>query len=85
MLTLTTYVVLAVIAIGADRFWVCQPEAVSLVKVTVASRVPDADQMWPVCVPVSCGVLVEPDGRDLTGDAALNERAQFVVGAGAVA
>ena len=42
---------------GVGRTWVCQPEAVSPLKVTVAIGVPAALQMRPTCVPVSPGSL----------------------------
>ena len=43
---------LAVIATGLENNICCQPEAVSFVKVTVASLVPVLDHRLPTCVPV---------------------------------
>jgi hypothetical protein len=45
------YVVLPVMATGV-MLTVCQPDAVSLVNVPVASSVPVELQRWPTCVPV---------------------------------
>jgi len=49
-------VVLAEIATGAEKLACCQPEAVSFVNVTDASRVPVLDHRCPVWVPL----FVEP-------------------------
>ena len=46
----------AVTDTGAANVTICQPDAVSLVKVAVARRLPVAPQRVPVCVPV----LAEP-------------------------
>ncbi len=45
-------VVSALMRTGAAKVAVCQPVAVSLVKVTVPSNVPVSLQSDPVCVPV---------------------------------
>jgi hypothetical protein len=42
----------AVIATGLENSACCHPDAVSLLKVTVASFVPDAVQRSPMWVPV---------------------------------
>jgi hypothetical protein len=42
---------------GVAKVTVCQPEAVSPVKVACASRVPSAVQRLPVCVPVFVAAL----------------------------
>ena len=44
--------VLAVIATGVAKLTCCQPEAVSPVKVAVASWVPVRLHRWPTWVPV---------------------------------
>ena len=44
--------VLAWIGTGWAKSTCCQPEAVSVVKVAVASSVPEAVHRWPTCVPV---------------------------------
>jgi hypothetical protein len=46
-----TYVVFAVMATGDVKFTCCQPEAVSAVKVAVASLFPELDQRLPTWVP----------------------------------
>ncbi len=48
--------VLAVIGTGFENETCCQPVAVSLLNVAVASSVPVRVHRWPTCVPV----LVEP-------------------------
>jgi hypothetical protein len=50
-------VVLALTVTGVEKFSCCQPEAVSLVKVPVARRVPEALHRLPVWVPVLAGDL----------------------------
>jgi hypothetical protein len=45
-------VVFAVIATGVGRFICCQPDAVSFVNVTLASRWPVRDHTLPTCVPL---------------------------------
>ena len=44
--------VLAPIATGLEKVTCCQPVAVSLVNVAVASRVPEPLHRLPTCVPV---------------------------------
>jgi hypothetical protein len=44
-------------ATGMEKFTCCQPESVSLVKVSVASRVPVLDHRLPICVPVFAVLL----------------------------
>ena len=51
------YVVFAVMVIGFEKLTCCQPLAVSLVKVALASRVPETLHRLPICVPVFCGPL----------------------------
>jgi hypothetical protein len=43
---------LAVTATGVAKLTCCQPEAVSLVKVAVASRAPAVIHRLPMCVPM---------------------------------
>ena len=43
---------LAVIATGDEKFTCCQPEALSPVKVALASSAPVLLQRFPTCVPV---------------------------------
>ena len=49
--------VFAVMLTGLEKLTCCQPLAVSLAKVALASRVPDALHRAPICVPVFCGPL----------------------------
>jgi hypothetical protein len=51
------YVVFAEIATGDEKLACCQPDAVSLVNVTVASFVPVLVHRFPMCVPVLVGPL----------------------------
>src|SRR5690242_13168159 len=46
--------VFAVIATGLEKLTCCQPLAVSLVNVAVASKTPPLLHSSPICVPVSC-------------------------------
>jgi len=46
------YTVAALMETGVAKFTCCQPEAVSLPNVAVASKVPVLLQRLPVCVPV---------------------------------
>jgi hypothetical protein len=48
----TTYVVLALMAIGVPKLASCHPLPVSLLNVTVPSSVPPFVHRCPVCVPV---------------------------------
>jgi hypothetical protein len=50
-------VVPGVTEIGFEKVAVCQPLAVSLVKVACARRSPVVLQMLPVCVPVLAATL----------------------------
>ena len=47
-----TYVTFALMATGLVKVTCCQPEAVSLLNVAVASLVPEAVHRFPTCVPV---------------------------------
>ena len=47
----------AVIATGLAKLTSCQPDAVSLVKVAWARRVPPVVHRLPMCVPVLSGPL----------------------------
>ena len=42
---------------GLEKLTCCQPLAVSLVKVALASRVPEVVHRSPIWVPVFCGPL----------------------------
>lgn len=48
---------LALMLTAGEKLACCHPEAVSPVKVTVASSAPVADQRWPMWVPVFFGPL----------------------------
>jgi hypothetical protein len=48
---------LAAIATGGDKVTCCQPDAVSPLKVAVASRVPVLDHRFPTWVPVLVALL----------------------------
>ena len=47
----------AVIVTGVAKVTCCQPEAVSLVNVACARRVPVDDHRLPMCVPVLAAAL----------------------------
>ena len=59
-------------ATGVPKFTCCQPEAVSLVNVAVASSVPLIVHRLPMCVPMLAGALVEAHAGDEAVDVALN-------------
>ncbi len=67
----------AVIATGVDSCTSCQPDAVSLVKVAEASKVPVFDQRLPTCVPVLAAHLVEADRLDPAAAICLKSHPEF--------
>ena len=56
---------------------VCHPDAVSLVKVPVASATPAVLHRVPVWVVLSAGVLVEPDAANLTSGIGAELHSEF--------
>jgi hypothetical protein len=58
---------LAAMLTGWVRLAVCQPLAVSLVKVTLASRLPPAVHRLPSMGAGILGAFIEPYSRDIAG------------------